>query len=236
MRRIDEAAAAARAALDLGLSAEWKGMVHGRLAEGYLAAGRPRDAVASFAAAAAVLPPGHPYAGFVQTSRGLALLRLSDFGEAREALQAALDAQGPGTDPQTRASTLFNLALTLEHEGQLAEAQAHLRSALAVRATQGEAGRADAIDTELALARVLARSGAAHAAEARTLLDRTRPYLAPGKTAQGLHVWAAALLELATAGDTAQALAAMDRAAPMIKDESYARWIAEDRARLATRP
>jgi len=228
-----EGARALAFAFETSLPPAWRAMVHARLAEGYLAAGRAREAADAFAAAIAALPAADPQLGTMQSARGLALLRLSDYRNAAEALAAALAAQTAATDPNTRASTRFNLALALEHEGRAAEAEPRLREALEIRAHQGLPAEGLVLDTSIALARVLARLGRSRVAEARALLGRTRALVHPGTTAEGLHLWATALAEHVESGDTVRTLVTLDRALPMIADPAYAAWAREDRGRIA---
>ena len=122
--------------------------------------------------------------------------------------------------------------MALEHENLLEEAQASLRSALA-QFEKRRHGLDRPTLMEITLARVLARSGPAHAAEARELLDRTATQMNLKTEAQGHHCWASALLHHA-AGDRTGALAAIDRAIALIRfTDFYQRWITDDRAQIA---
>jgi tetratricopeptide (TPR) repeat protein len=194
------------------------------------AARRAREAAANHAARVRVDDDGP---GPRHARDGYSLMRQSAFPEAIESLRAALaEALPDGGSPVGREETLFSLGVALEHENLLEEAQASLRSALA----QFESRR-HGLDRptlmEITLARVLARSGPAHAAEARAILDRTATQMTLKSEAQGHHYWASALVHHA-AGDRAEALAAIDRAIALIRfTDFYKRWLTEDRARIA---
>jgi tetratricopeptide (TPR) repeat protein len=170
-----------------------------------------------------------------KSSLGQERMRQSKYAEAIEALRSALEEDLPDDSPSyNRAETLFRLGCALEHEGHLDEAQARVRSALAEHTRRGPRAVTEVLVCEMSLARILARSGPGHAAEARALLDRAASRVRPKRWDQGIHLWAGAVLDHALTRDVARALAALDRAAPMVRgDAIYEPWLARDRARIA---
>ena len=191
------------------------------------------DAAATAAAAARWGAVDYKAPGPRKSSDGQSLMKQSSYPEAIESLRAALDEELPANTLVSRVETLFHLGIALEHENRLDEAQARLRSALAERIHEGAHPVSDAVLMEISLARVLARSGPGHAAEARTLLERAAPRLWAGAAVSAHHRWASALLDHA-AGDTARALLAMDRAEPRLRYFAiYGPWLKRDRAQMA---
>lgn len=237
MRRAEDLARAVREVSELlaarGADARARAMVHVRHGDGLLGADRGREAADAYAVAAALLGPSDRLAGWLLLSQGLALLRSADFACARERLAAAVDLleSRPERPIDEHAPALHNLGLTLEHEGELEEAERCFRAAIALRESAGSAHHAQALDSRAQLARVMARRGGSHARDARALLDQLRPLAAPGTIFEGILIWTEALIEHATGGDAVGAM--LGRAAELLQgDPAWSSWIADERRML----
>ena len=238
MRRAEDLARAAREVSELlaarGADPRARAMVHVRHGDCLLGADRGREAADAYAAAAGLLGPSDRLAGWLLLSQGLAFLRSADFAGARERLAAAVDLLESRPAPERPideyAPALHNLGLTLEHEGELEEAERCFRAAIALRESAGPSHHAQAVDSRAQLARVMARRGGSHARDARALLDELRPLAAPGTIFEGILIWTEALIERASGGD---AVGAMLRAAELLQgDPAWSSWIAGERRML----
>jgi tetratricopeptide (TPR) repeat protein len=241
MRRPEDLARAVREVSELlaarGADPRARAMVHVRHGDGLLGDERGREAADAYAAASALLGPSDQLAGWLLLSQGLALLRSADFAGARERLAAAVNVfEGrPAAERpiDEYAPALHNLGLTLEHEGQLEEAERCFREALALRESAGPAHHAQALDSRVQLARVLARRGGPHARDARAHLDQLRPFVAPGTMFEGLLIWTEAVIEHSTGGDKVRLDAMLRRAAALLQgDPAWSSWIADEIAGL----
>jgi tetratricopeptide (TPR) repeat protein len=215
-----------------GAPGESIAIVHVRIAEGHLASKQPKHAAAAYARAIPLFPDGDPRIAEVSAAEGLAYLRMGDFAAARAPLERAVLglASLPDTQRDGFGEAQHNLALVLEHEGELEEADRHARSAIAAHQRTGD-GESKSLDSRLTLARILARRGAV--ADARRVLAELSHLLGPETMAQGLAHWAEGLVEHAESGDTLRTLHPLQQAEKLLaKDPAWARWLAEDLRRL----
>ncbi len=236
MRRLEEAAELAAEAVSeldaLGAPADRIAMVHVRMGEGQLEANNPAEAAEAYARAIPLFPDGDPRIFDLSMAVGLAHLRVGDFAAACAPLRTAVDglARLPPERRRSFGEAQNNLALALEHEGQLEDAERYVRGAIE---THGQSPGAEGkiLDSRITLARILARRGATD--EARSILAAAKPRVLPGSIADGLVSWACALVEDVTTGDTLSTLAYIQRAQELIAAEpAWKGWVDEDAARL----
>lgn len=134
------------------------------------------------------------------------------------------------------AAAFHNLAVVLEHGGELEDAEGCLRAAIALRERAGRAHEADILESRMLLARVLARRGGDRAGEAAAELERVRPFIAEGSAFDGAARWTEALIAHASGADHARVEQLLEQAAERMRgDAVWSTWLAEDRRRLAGR-
>lgn len=229
VKQFDEARALADegiAALDAaGASNEQKFLVWVRLGESLIDTS-PKHAGDAYDKAIALLDPEDARVLSLAQSAGLSALRQGMFATARPHFQRvvlAYDKRPPAR--RDHAAALNNLALTLEHAGELDAAEEHIRRAIQLH--EQDANRGGAVDSQLSLARILARRGSD---EAQSILRSVRPLLRSGTALEGLADWAAALLLRAQHGDTLQIGQLFDRAAQRLATQkAWHDWMEADR-------
>ncbi len=172
-------------------------------------AGKPAEAERCFRAARPLLRAGdrpRPMAA-LDHALGVLSLRTGHPGEARRHLREALRGRRVGEDLPGEATTLTNLALACEQQGELALAQAHLeraRDLLAGLHRDVEAAYVDGLAAAVRLRRGDTRAG-------RAALKRSLERLAKAKAARNASlVWLRASAAWRTRGRTARALEAAE--------------------------